>query len=425
MRAGTTLSVSYVGRSARGLLARRDVTAFNDVRDPKSGMDWYTAATILEKQRQLDVDTSQIASIPFFDNLFPANLVSLMNNDPNIQAGFPTNWTPTQVFYGLQSRGGNGHPTNPFAFFAGNDWTDGQAQIDIALFDAGLPTRFMQQQYGALSAWSTVANSNYNALAVSVRQRLRTLTLDVNYTYGHSLDDASGLQGSTGYAGAAFIENPIRQGASYANSSFDIRHLVNALAVWQMPFGKGKTLINTENKALDVIVGGWQLSGIYRWNTGLPVLSPYDDARWATNWNVQTRVTPLSPIQPCPDRTGTPKFFGSCNEKAIYQNFRNAYPGETGPRNYLRLQGYMNVDLGLAKNWNMPWSEKQQLQLRWDVFNVANYQPFAAVDGSRTGFGVTRDPALRNSNPPKNWSNFLPQIQGAPRVMQVGARFSF
>src|SRR5260370_19632747 len=114
------------------------------------------AGMIMEKQRQLDVDTSQIGSIPFFDNLFPANLVSLMNNDPNIQAGFPSNWTPTQVFYGLQSRGGGGHPTNPFAFFSGHDWTDEQAQIDIALVRSGLPPRFLQPQSGALSAWSSV-----------------------------------------------------------------------------------------------------------------------------------------------------------------------------------------------------------------------------------------------------------------------------
>jgi carboxypeptidase family protein len=426
MRAGTTLSVSYIGRMGRSLLARRDAMAFNDVRDPKSGMDWYTAGTILEKQRQLDVDTSQIASIPFFDNLFPANLVTLMNNDPNIQAGFPSNWTPTQVFYGLQSRGGGGHPTNPFAFFAGNDWTDAQAQIDIALFDAGLPTRFMQQQYGALSAWSTIGNSNYNALAASVRQRLRTLTLDLNYTYSHSLDDASGLQAAGGYSSAAFIVNPIRQSSWYGNSNFDVRHLINASAVWQMPFGKGRALMNTSSRALDAVLGGWQLSGIYRWNTGLPALSPYDDARWATNWNVQANVTPLGPIQTCPDRTGTPKLFGGsgCNIKAIYQSFRNAYPGETGPRNYLRLPGYKNVDLGLAKSWSMPWSERHQLQLRWDVFNVANAQSFGEITTSRTGIGVARDPALRNLNPPTVWSNFT-QIQGAPRVFQVGARYSF
>src|SRR5882762_7047907 len=426
MRAGTTFSVSYIGRMGRSLLARRDAVAFNDVRDPKSGMDWYTAGTILEKQRQLDVATSQIASIPFFDNLFPANLVSLMNNDPNIQAGFPSNWTPTQVFYGLQSRGGGGHPTNPYAFFAGNDWTDGQAQIDIALFDAGLPTRFMQPQYGALSAWSAIGNANYNALAASVRQRLGNLTLDLNYTYSHSLDDASGLQSAGGYSSAAFIVNPIRQRSWYGSSNFDIRHLINADAVWQMPFGKGRALMNTSNRALDAILGGWQLSGIYRWNTGLPVTSPYDDARWATNWNVQANVTPLSPINTCPNRSGKPKLFGGsgCDIKAIYQSFRNAYPGETGPRNYLRLPGYTNVDLGLAKTFALPWSEKHKLQLRWDVFNVANHQSFGAINTSRTGIGVARDPALRNLNPPTTWSNFT-QIQGQPRVFQVGARYSF
>src|SRR5229473_1766287 len=335
MRAGTTLSVSYIGRMGRSLLARRDAVAFNNIKDPKSGMDWYTAGTILEKQRQLDVATSQIASIPFFDNLFPANLVSLMNNDPNIQAGFPSNWTPTQVFYGLESRGGGGHPTNPFAFFAGNDWTDAQAQVDIALFDAGLPTRFMQPQYGALAAWSTIGNSNYNALTVSVRQRLNNLTLDLNYTYSHSLDDASGLQSDFGFGSqnnsGPFIENPIRQRSNYGNSDFDIRHLINASAVWQMPFGKGRALMNTDNPALQAVLGGWQLAGIFRWNTGLPVGSPFDDARWATNWNVQANETPLAPISTCPSRVGTPapvgtgapKLFGGsgCNIKTIYQSF--------------------------------------------------------------------------------------------------------
>jgi len=113
-----------------------------------------------------------------------------------------------------------------------------------------------------------------------------------------------------------------------------------------------------------------------------------------------------------------------CDLKAIYQSFRNAYPGETGPRNYIRMPGYLNVDLGLAKTFSMPWSEKHQLQIRWDVFNVANLQRFGLLDLSRTGFGIGRDPALQNSNAPTNWSNFS-QIQGQPRVMQIGARYTF
>jgi hypothetical protein len=443
LRGGTTISASYIGRSARGLLARRDAMAFNDVRDPKSGMDWYTAGTILEKQRQKGIDTSQISSIPFFDNLFPANLVGIMNADPGVQNDcgssssspcFDPTWTNTQMFYGMQSR----TPSNPFAFFAGNDWTDTQAYIDRVLFRGGLPTRFMQPQYGALAAWSTIGNSNYNAFTLSVRQRLSSLTMDFNYTFSHSLDDSSGLQTDFGFGSAnnsgPFIENPIRQGANYGSSDFDIRHLINASAVWQMPFGKGRALMNTENKAVQAVLGGWQVSGIFRWNTGLPSGSPFDDGRWATNWNDQANVTPLGPFHTCPSRVGTPgplgtgapKLFGGsgCNLVSIYQNFRNAYPGETGPRNYLRLPGYTNVDLGLAKTWNMPWSEKHQLQVRWDVFNVANHQAFGLIDLSRTGIGVARDPARRGLNPPNNWSNFT-QIQGQPRVMQVGARYSF
>jgi hypothetical protein len=433
MRAGTTLSVSYIGRLARSLLARRDAVAFNDVRDPKSGMDWYQAGTILEKQRQLNVPTSEIASIPFFDNLFPANLVDLFNNDPSIDAGFPSTWTPTQVFYGMQSRGVSSSLGNPFFFFAGNDWTDAQLEADFALFDAGLPTRFVQPQYGALSAWSTIGNSNYHGLTVSLKQRLSNLTLDFNYTYSHSLDDASGLQNETSAFGnnnngGAFIVNPIRQRDNYASSDFDIRHVVNVSGVWQMPFGKGKRYLNADSRALDAIIGGWQLTGIYRWNTGLPSGSPFDDARWATNWNVQAAVTPTGPIHTCPDRstTGEPKLFGGsgCDIKAIYQSYRNAYPGETGPRNYLRLPGYMNVDLGLSKSFGMPWSEKHKLQIRWDVFNVANLQRFGLVDISRTGIGVARDPKLRGLNPPSGWSNLI-QIQGQPRVFQIGARYSF
>ena len=424
-RAGTTLTVSYVGRMARSLLARRDVAAFNDIRDPKSGMDWYTAGTMLEKLRQQGVDTSTVASIPFFDNLFPANLVDLFNSDAG--AGFPSNWTPTQVFYGLQSHGGGGIPGNPFAFFAGNDWTDAQAIVDQVLADTGNPTRFMQPQYGALSAWSTIGNSNYHGLTVSVRQRLSSLTLDFNYTFSHSLDDASGIQAEGGF-GAAFIENPIRQRSNYGNSDFDVRHLVNMSEVWQLPFGRGKRFANTQSKALDAIVGGWQLASIFRWNTGLPITSPFDDARWATNWNVQAGVTPIAPIHTCVNRStdGQPKLFGGsgCDIKTIYQSFRNAYPGETGPRNYLRFPGYMNVDMGMSKSFVMPWSEKHALQIRWDVFNVANLQRFGAIDGSRTGFGVARDPALRGLNPPTNWSD-LTQIQGQPRVFQVGARYSF
>jgi hypothetical protein len=81
--------------------------------------------------------------------------------------------------------------------------------------------------------------------------------------------------------------------------------------------------------------------------------------------------------------------------------------------------------MGLGKSWAMPWREGHKLELRWEVFNVANAQHFGAIDTSRTGFGVVRDPGRRKSTPPGNWSNFTTPIQGQPRIMQIGARYSF
>jgi len=156
------------------------------------------------------------------------------------------------------------------------------------------------------------------------------------------------------------------------------------------------------------------------------VSPPYDDARWATNWNVQSNANWIRPIQPCITKgtqTTAPKLFG-CDATYAYQSFRNAYPGEGGQRNIFRLPSYIALDAGLSKSFKLPWKEGQSLQLRWEVFNVTNTQRFGARDTSRTGYGLRLDPLVRNLAPPANWSNFT-GIQGNPRVMQIGARLQF
>src|SRR5205807_523909 len=103
------------------------------------------------------------------------------------------------------------------------DWTDLQADLDVARFEKGQNTLFFNPQYGALTAWSTIGNSNYHGLALSVRQRYRSLSWDFNYTFSHSLDDASGLQNSDSYGGASFILNPIRHQRQLNDGSQAVR----------------------------------------------------------------------------------------------------------------------------------------------------------------------------------------------------------
>ena len=410
--------LSYAGRIGKSLLAHRDAMALNNLVDPISKMDWYTAATMLEKIRATRPPANTaVTPIPYFENIFPANLAASMNAFYGCSC-IPSSFTPTQTIFWIARN------------FYGNDWTDLQGDLDVQRFGNGESTLFFNPQYGALSAWSTIGNSYYNSMSLSLRQRLRGLQWDFNYTLSHSLDDSSGLQTDTGFGGASFILNPIRQHDWYANSDFDIRHIINTNAVFELPFGRGKWIGSKANSVLNALIGGYQVSSIFRWSTGLPLSAPFDDARWATNWNVQSRTLLTQPLSPCVTKgtsTTAPKLFG-CNTTAAYQSFRNAYPGESGQRNIFRLPGVLRLDAGLSKSFNMPWSEKQSLQLRVEAFNVTNTQHFGPMDLSRSGYGLRLDPAVRNLKPPTNWSNFT-DIQGGSlngrRELQVGARFSF
>jgi hypothetical protein len=401
---GLALQAAYVGRAGRNLLATRDVMMPNNLTDPKSGMDWYTAAGILEDFRRNGTPISAVPAIPYFENLFGgvSNFArSLLGAS---RAGLAAN--ATQAVYG-----------DAF-IFNGNDWTTTQDDIDRAS-----PSNFFyNSQYGALSSFGSIGRLNYHAATFSLRERLsNSLILDFNYTLSHTLDDASGLQTSGGYS-TAFILNPILQQASYADSDYDVRHNINANGVWDLPVGRGRWLLHDPNKVVNALLGGWQLSGIFRWNSGLPIFSPYDGATWATNWNAQSGGVRVAPVQTCPTRgdADAPKLF--CDTTAAYHSFRNAKPGEPGDRNVLRLPGYVNLDMGLAKSWGMPWGEGHKLEIRWDVFNVTNTQRLGTIDSSRTGFGLVVDP--QTATPPTNWSNFT-AIQGSPRVMQFGFRYDF
>ena len=412
---GLFIQASYIGRYANNLIAQRDTMALNDFVDTKSGMDWYAAAGILERLRSQGTPVASVGQIPYFANIFPANLGDLIWGDPKL--------TQTQAVYKIA-----------FDVF-GNDWTDTQDVLDGTLGS----NIFFHPQYGALATYSSIGHSRYNAGTVSIRERFsNSFTMDFNYTLSHSLDDASGLQTGGGF-GALFIENPIRQHDWYANSDFDIRHLVNANAIWEVPFGRGRHFFSDANKWADAAIGGWRLTGIMRWNSGLPISTPFDDARWATNWNVQSNAVRIKPFESCPDRGGlaAPKLFG-CDPNGIYQSLRNAFPGESGERNTLRLPGYFSLDMGIAKKFKMPWGKEggHSLELRLEAFNVTNTQRMGALTGGRTGYGIGLDPAGEPAgcsgagcvaaplSAPTIWSNFS-SIQGKPREMQFGAIYRF
>ena len=389
------VSASYIGRKARNLLLPRDAAQIANFTDSQSGTDWNTAATQLEILRRQGTAVSQIQQIPYFANLFPANLSTSL--------GCPSSYNQTQAVYAMVFTGtGRCSPT---------DWTTVQLRLSLLSSRFTGQHIYYQPQYGTYTAWSTVGRSDYQGLIFTLRQRLGTrLTMDLNYTYSSSSDDNSSLQ-----TGGPAIINSFRQQDVYAASDFDMRHIVNANGILKLPVGRGEPIFGNVNKFANLILGGWQLSGIFRYNSGLPISAPSEDGRWTTNWSILSYATRTADVQTCPTRGGS--LFG-CNSLEAYHSFRNAYPGESGERNVFRRPGFWVLDMGLGKSFDLPW-ENHKLQFRWEIFNITNTQKMGSVSGNT----IELDPQNATQTP-TNFANFT-SIQGQPRNMQFVLRYSF
>jgi hypothetical protein len=400
---GLYIEASYVGRKARNLLAQRDIMMPNNIVDPVSGMDWYTAAGIIHDIFYSGVDIGTVAAIPYFENLWP-DLGAAWGRANSTQAVLDVNY-----------------------YYAYGDWTYLQYVLDDDYFGSNqaYQNMFYQPQYGAFAAFSTVGKSDYHGGSLSIRQRLgESLLLDFNYTFSKSMDDASGLQNSGAY-GAAFILNALRQADSYARSDFDARHVINANGIWQIPIGRGRYFFSDASKWTDALIGGWQIGGIFRWNTGLPVSNLIDLSGWATNWNLRSNVVRTQDIQTSITKNGdggSPNLFS--NLEQLRTSVRPPRPGETGDRNIFYGANFSQMDMNLGKTFNMPWAEGHKLQFRWEVFNVFNIQHFD--ENSVSAFSISpADPYFGVDSRLSGGTGELTAIRGIPRRMQFVFRYSF
>jgi len=175
--------------------------------------------------------------------------------------------------------------------------------------------------------------------------------------------------------------------------------------------GHSKRFGASMGRVANAFLGGWSLSGLFHWTTGLP-FSVFVTG-WSTNYNLAgeaIQVASPGKVGVYRNAAGNPNMFK--DPIAVQQNaFRQPYPGEGGQRNELRGPGYFGIDTGLGKQCSI--TEQQKLKLAWEIFNITNAVRFDATlssnsfDLSSSGFGV--------------YSSTLTK----PRVMQFSLRYSF
>jgi hypothetical protein len=174
-----------------------------------------------------------------------------------------------------------------------------------------------------------------------------------------------------------------------ASSDFDTRHLITVDSVYELPFGKGKALLNSNNWAANALVGGWRLSGIFRASSGLPF--SFTEPGWTTDWQIESFGVNTGNVKPHQFLTsgGLPQYFSNATaiNNGVYSGspYRLPYPGEAGERNNFRGNGYLDLDAGLSKAWK--FGDVGNLRFTWEVYNALNDVRFdpASISGGLTG----------------------------------------
>lgn len=222
------------------------------------------------------------------------------------------------------------------------------------------------------------ASSIYHGMALKVERRMSSgVTVLGSYTWSKQIDDSSGQEGFLDRAGG--IQNFYNRRAERALSSFDTPHRLVASAVYDLPVGRGRAVGRDMPAVLDSILGGWTVSGIVTFQSGVPIVI----SRPSVTTGNSARLD-----EPAIDRW----FDTSAFAPAPPFTFGNV--GRTLPD--VRTDETKNIDMTLGKYVSLPGDLR--LQIRADAFNVLNTPRFAAPDGSVTSASFGRVTAQANSS---------------------------
>jgi hypothetical protein len=304
-------------------------------------------------------------------------------------------------------------------------------------------------RFGAVTQFSTGANSHYNGLQLTAMKRLgHGLQGQVNYTFSRCMDTVSNggfLQFS---AGGILSPLPGELGRDYGPCDYDIRQNLNAQYVYQLP-------VKVRNHSLGYALNGWQISGTAFWHSGAPfsVLSTPYSATNASTGNQEGIVQGSGPefASLVPEanpycrhcnlgvtQAGTiqwlsPDAFVSAVDPSTGRCYGDDSPlncqfGNLG-RNSLRGPGFLWSDFYLTKWFNL--SEHVKVRFESQFFNVFNHPNFAlpsmvqaGIPGSpstQTGFGALTS----TTSPPTGLLGVGLGGDSTPRMIAFQSRLEF
>ena len=338
------LQLGYVGSQGHRLLASHDVNYGNAQTcvDMQNIADFYAAS-------DPDLSAAYTCGQFYADSAFflPANSI-------------PDGYSVTMPYGSVSSVG----PGNPDISLVG--LRPYSSPICEPTTGAGCPGDGTPV-FSSIFAEDTIANSNYNSLQAMLEKRFsHGLQAQVAYTFSKSFDQASSFEGEL---------NPLDFHRSYSLSQFDARHRLVLSYFWQLPIPKYSGFAGK-------VLNGWDLSGIYTYQTGFPIRitsSSDNELMYSAFFEYPGEPDQVTPFKSGRTTTADGVFYfngATFSEDNTFGRIGNAR------RTYCCGPPINNFDFALHKV--LPLSEDKRFEFRAELFNLFNHPQFNNPDGNIT-----------------------------------------
>lgn len=292
---------------------------------------------------------------------------------------------------------------NPFFQVTGFEGTARFTSPTLSRFELNRPF----PQFGAMTQFErNDGRITYNSLQMLANKRFSDgLTLAGTYTLSKMIEE--------GVGGNAFIDNTTML-VNESPTTQDRRHRITVSGVYELPFGQGRRFASNIPKALDLVLGGWDVAGSFLYNSGRPWDLPGNVfyVKDAQNPDMDLSGRFITGVLPCVAQMGNngvvgPLFGFSTAAGCTEPNFivRPSFAAREVPfrLNELRRPHFYQFDVNVAKTTQI--TDRVRVQFRVEAFNVFNLPMYDERNyennTSNANFGRIDKDQIRQSNFPR------------------------
>jgi hypothetical protein len=229
--------------------------------------------------------------------------------------------------------------------------------------------------FASIYLWQNNGSSNYNSLQVMLKGHTKHLTLDVNYTWAHSIDDVDDVNIVVGSQGT-FPQDYNNIAAERGHGDGDQPQALNYTLVYALPVGSGYGLLGSTPTPIRTAVSGWSINSLGLFNNGsfsnvIQGVNTYGNSNLV---NQRPNLVQGVSMYVTPSTNPTTGYHSYWNPAAWTLPATGTFGNS--PRDPVMVPHLTNVDFALMKT--TPIHEGQKVEFRAEFFNVFNHPNFAS-----------------------------------------------